>query len=71
MDFIRQKHFDLVINVPKNHSKSELDNDYSIRRGAIDYNIPLLTNARLANAFITAFCNLSMNELEIKSWNEY
>ena len=71
MDFIRQKHFDLVINVPKNHSKSELDNDYSIRRGAIDYNIPLLTNARLANAFITAFCNLSMDELEIKSWNEY
>ena len=71
MDFIKEKHFDLVINVPKNHSKTELDNDYSIRRGAIDFNIPLLTNARLANAFITAFCKLSVDDLELKSWNEY
>ena len=71
MDYIREKQIDLVINVPKDHSKSELDNDYSIRRGAIDFNIPLITNARLASAFITAFCNISVDELEIKSWNEY
>ncbi|MFI3315217.1 MAG: carbamoyl-phosphate synthase (glutamine-hydrolyzing) large subunit [Rikenellaceae bacterium] len=71
LDFIRDKKLDLVINIPKNLSKDELNNDYTIRRSAIDFNIPLITNARLANAFITAFCRLSKKEIMIKSWNEY
>jgi carbamoyl-phosphate synthase large subunit len=68
---ISNKQFDLVINIPKNTSKRELENDYIIRRGAIDYNIPLLTNARLASAFINAFCTISIDEIQIKSWDEY
>jgi carbamoyl-phosphate synthase large subunit len=68
---ISNKQFDLVINIPKNTSKRELENDYIIRRGAIDYNIPLLTNARLASAFINAFCSISIDEIQIKSWDEY
>ena len=52
-------------------AKTELDNDYTIRRSAIDYNIPLITNARLASAFIYSFCKLTPEDLEIKSWNEY
>ncbi|MEG1649385.1 MAG: carbamoyl-phosphate synthase large subunit, partial [Rikenellaceae bacterium] len=71
LDYIRDKKLDLVINIPKNLSKDELNNDYTIRRSAIDFNIPLITNARLANAFITAFCRLSKSEVQIKSWNEY
>lgn len=71
LDYIRSKEIDLVINIPKDLSKNELDNDYMIRRNAVDYNIPLLTNARLASAFITAFTQLSIDELTIKSWNEY
>jgi carbamoyl-phosphate synthase large subunit len=68
---IANKEFDLVINIPKNTSKRELANDYEIRRGAIDFNIPLLTNARLASAFITAFCTMSFEDIKIKSWDEY
>ena len=68
---IMDKRFDLIINIPKNVTKRELTNGYIIRRGAVDFNIPLITNARLASAFITAFCNLDQNDLEIKSWNEY
>lgn len=71
MDLIRQKKVDLVINIPKDNSKNELANDYTIRRAAIDYNIPLLTNARLASAFVAAFCRKPINELSIKSWQEY
>jgi len=71
IDYIKQKKIDLVINVPKHHGKNELDNDYKIRRCAIDFNIPLITNARLASAFIYAFCKYELNNLEIKSWNEY
>lgn len=71
MEFIRNKQFDLVINIPKNLSKLELNNDYEIRRGAIDFNIPLLTNARLASAFLTAVCKKSIDEIHIKSWDEY
>ncbi|WP_185871977.1 carbamoyl-phosphate synthase (glutamine-hydrolyzing) large subunit [Blattabacterium cuenoti] len=71
IELIKNKKFDLIINIPKNLSKSELDNDYAIRRSAIDFNIPILTNARLAKAFIQAFCNLSMEKLFIKDWNEY
>ena len=68
---IMEKCFDLIINIPKNITKRELTNGYVIRRGAVDFNIPLITNARLASAFITAFCNLDQEDLEIKSWNEY
>lgn len=68
---IADKRFDLIINIPKNVTKRELTNGYIIRRGAIDFNIPLITNARLASAFITAFCNLDQEDLEIRSWNEY
>jgi len=71
MDYIRNREFDLVINIPKNLSKIELNNDYEIRRGAIDYNIPLITNARLASAFIQAFCKYSQEEIKIVSWDEY
>ena len=63
--------FDLIVNIPKNHTKRELTNGYRIRRGAIDHNIPLITNARLASAFIEAFCTLSQDQLQIKSWQEY
>lgn len=71
MDMIRSKSFDLVINIPKNLTKRELTNGYQIRRGAIDFNIPLLTNARLASAFIQAFCKISVDDIHIKSWSEY
>jgi len=70
-NMISNKEFDLVINIPKNTSKRELANDYVIRRGAIDFNIPLFTNARLASAFITAFCTMSFEDIKIKSWDEY
>lgn len=71
IDYLSNKMIDLVINIPKDLSKEELDNDYSIRRSAIDYNIPLITNARLASAFICSFCTLTLDDLQIKSWNEY
>jgi len=71
IELIRTREVDLVVNIPKNLSASELDNDYSIRRSAVDYNVPLLTNARLASAFILAFCRMSEKELSIKSWDEY
>ena len=70
-NMLANKQFDLVINIPKNTSRRELENDYIIRRSAIDFNIPLLTNARLASAFITAFCNKSMEDIKITSWDEY
>ncbi|MDD2243066.1 MAG: carbamoyl-phosphate synthase (glutamine-hydrolyzing) large subunit [Dysgonamonadaceae bacterium] len=68
---INDKQFDLIINIPKDVTKRELTNGYIIRRGAIDFNIPLITNARLASAFITAFCSLKLEDIKIKSWNEY
>ena len=71
MDMIHDHKFDLIINIPKNHSKRELTNGYRIRRGAIDHNIPLITNARLACAFIESFCTLGLNDLQIKSWKEF
>ncbi|MDR1227263.1 MAG: carbamoyl-phosphate synthase (glutamine-hydrolyzing) large subunit [Prevotellaceae bacterium] len=71
LTYIKEKKIDLVVNIPKNLSKDELNNDYLIRRGAIDFNIPLITNARLASAFIDAFCRLSKEDVRIKSWNEY
>ena len=71
LDLIAQHKFDLIINVPKNQTKRELTNGYKIRRAAIDHNIPLMTNARLAKAFIEAFTEKKMEDLQIKSWQEY
>ena len=71
MDMIAAHRFGLIINVPKNHTKRELTNGYRIRRAAIDHNIPLMTNVRLAKAFIMAFCSLDEKDIQIKSWQEY
>ena len=71
MYLISNHKFDLVVNVPKNHTRRELTNGYKIRRGAIDHNIPLITNARLASAFIEAFCAMKEKDIHIKSWQEY
>ena len=71
IELIRSREVDLVVNIPKDLSASELDNDYSIRRAAVDFNVPLITNARLASAFILAFCRMNMEDLANKSWDEY
>lgn len=71
LEMIRNKELDMVINIPKNFSELELYNGYHIRRNAIDCNIPLFTNARLATAFIRAFCSMSLDEIKIKAWDEY
>ncbi len=71
MHMISNHSFDLIINIPKNHTKRELTNGYKIRRGAIDHNIPLITNARLAMAFIEAFTSMQQQDIQIKSWQEY
>lgn len=71
MDMFSEHIFELVINIPKDHSRRELTNGYKIRRAAIDHNIPLITNARLASAFIRAFCNITEADISIKSWQEY
>ena len=71
MGMIADHKFDLIINVPKNHTKRELTNGYRIRRGAIDHNIPLITNVRLAKAFIEAFTAMKEKDIKIKSWQEY
>ncbi len=71
LDFIKEHRIDCVVNIPKNFTKDELNNDYTIRRSAIDFNIPLITNARLANDFIVAFCRRGRGDLKIKAWNEY
>ena len=70
-EMIANKKFDLIINIPKDLSRRELTNGYIIRRSAIDFNIPLVTNARLASAFIIAFCTLKKEDIKIKSWQEY
>lgn len=70
LDYIRHKKLDLIINIPKDLAESELEKDYLIRRNAIDGNIPLITNARLASAFIYAFCKMSIDDIAIKSWQE-
>jgi carbamoyl-phosphate synthase large subunit len=71
LEYIKSRKIDLVVNIPKNLTRDELYNDYEIRRAAIDFNIPLITNARLASAFIYAFCRLKPDELAIRSWEEY
>ena len=71
LQMLHDKQIDLVVNIPKNLTATELSNGYKIRRAAIDFNIPLITNARLADAFIHAFCSMSVDEIQIKSWDEY
>ncbi len=71
LDYIRDRKIDLVVNIPKNLSATELNNDYTIRRSAVDFNVPLITNARLASAFINAFCRIAPEDVLIKSWDEY
>ena len=71
LTMLQNKDLDMVVNIPKNLTSGELSNGYKIRRAAIDYNIPLLTNARLASAFINAFCTIDMDDIKIKSWCEY
>lgn len=71
LDMLHRKEIDMVVNIPKNLTAGELDNGYKIRRAAIDLNIPLITNARLASAFINAFCTMMPDDLAIKSWAEY
>lgn len=71
LDMLHKKELDMVVNVPKNLTAGELDNGYKIRRAAIDLNIPLITNARLASSFINAFCTMSIDDIAIKSWEEY
>ncbi len=71
LQMIQDKKIDLVINIPKNLTQTELENGYKIRRTAVDFNIPLITNTRLAAAFIIAFCNMPLDDIQIKSWDEY
>jgi carbamoyl-phosphate synthase large subunit len=71
LDYLKSKKIDLVINIPKNLSSHELSNDYTIRRSAVDFNIPLITNDRLASAFLTGICKLNIEDIKIKSWDEY
>ncbi len=71
LEYLKSRKIDLVINIPKNLSKTELYNDYEIRRAAVDFNIPLITNARLASAFIYAICKLQPEDIAINSWDEY
>jgi carbamoyl-phosphate synthase large subunit len=71
IDMIKDKQIDLVINIPKNHTKRELKNGYQIRRSSIDYNIPLITNARVASAFLYGVCKYKLDDIQIKSWDEY
>ena len=71
LDMLRNKEIDMVVNIPKDLTVSELDNGYKIRRAAIDLNVPLITNSRLASAFINAFCTQPLDEIEIKPWQEY
>ena len=71
VNLLRKKEIDMVVNIPKNLTQVELENGYKVRRAAVDFNIPLITNARLAAAFIIAFCTLPLDEIQIKSWDEY
>ncbi|MDY6206377.1 MAG: carbamoyl-phosphate synthase (glutamine-hydrolyzing) large subunit [Prevotella sp.] len=71
LDMLHDKQIDMVVNIPKDLSPRELTNGYKIRRAAIDFNIPLITNSRLASAFIKAFCNIKIEDIDIKSWDEF
>ena len=69
--YLRERKIGLVINIPKNYSTRELANGFAIRRTAIDFNIPLITNARLASAFIKALCEIGTEGLAVRAWNDY
>ena len=71
LDMLHNREIDMVVNIPKNLTAGELTNGYKIRRAAIDLNVPLITNSRLASAFIYAFCNVKLDDIGIKSWSEY
>ena len=71
LDLLHERKIDLVVNIQKNLTVHELTNGYKIRRAAIDLNVPLITNSRLASAFINAFCTMTLDDIDIKSWNEY
>ncbi len=71
LEMLHNKEIDMVVNIPRDLSAGELDNGYKIRRASVDLNIPLITNARLASAFIQAFCTMTIDDIEIKSWDEY
>ena len=71
LDLLHEHKIDMVVNIPKNLTIHELTNGYKVRRAAIDLNVPLITNSRLASAFINAFCTLKLDDIDIKSWNEY
>ena len=71
LTMLHERKIDMVVNIPRDLSAGELNNGYKIRRAAIDHNIPLITNARLASAFISAFCNMDEKDIQIKSWQEY
>ena len=71
LDMLHRHEIDLVVNIPKDLTVSELTNGYKIRRAAIDLNVPLITNSRLATAFINAFCRVKLDDIDIKAWSEY
>ena len=71
IDMLHRHEIDLVVNIPKDLTVSELSNGYKIRRAAIDLNVPLITNSRLASAFINAFCRVKLDDIDIKAWSEY
>ncbi|MBP5316513.1 MAG: carbamoyl phosphate synthase large subunit, partial [Bacteroidales bacterium] len=71
LDLIRSRKVKMVINIPKNYTAAELENGYKIRRAAVDFNVPLFTNARLATAFVKAFCTMSMEDISIKASDEF
>ena len=71
LDMLHNKEIDMVVNIPKNLTQSELSNGYKIRRAAIDLNVPLITNSSLASAFTTALCTMSLDDITIRRWNEY
>ncbi|MEG0517441.1 MAG: carbamoyl-phosphate synthase (glutamine-hydrolyzing) large subunit [Bacteroidales bacterium] len=71
MDLLHKRQIDMVVNIPKNLTQEELENGYKVRRASVDFNIPIITNARLASAFINAFCSIPLEKIQIKSWDEY
>ena len=71
LDMLHNHEIDMVVNIPKNLTTHELTNGYKIRRAAIDLNVPLITNSRLASAFISAFCTMTLDDINIRSWQEY
>ncbi len=71
LEYIKEGKIDLVINIPKTFDEKELDNDYTIRRSAVDFNLSLITNTRVAQSFLTAICEIDKDDISIKAWDEY